>query len=1183
MRRITSFLISYLAITVSAGLLKREDSCSCSVDPNRRIDCGYVGISESECINVGCCWSSSDIDGVPWCYYTVSGGKTTDCVSDKSCEVDANSRQDCGYIGITQNECVSSGCCWAESSINGVPWCFYSKTKPVKTTTILKATTTKITTTLKVTTSKTTTKNSLPQTPTPNPIKKCPSNEASRVDCGFTGITKGRCEFNGCCWARSLTEGIPWCFNKIEETNKIEKPQITVRFQKPSNWDTVNLWAWDDEDNNIYGDVWPGKPITNVGNGWFSYTFPEEINSVNVLFNNGYDQTEDIRNVNGPTCLKYQNGGVVSTVDCGLNDIEMCMASPSSRVQCGEAGITEQQCQMKNCCYNELAGYPSCYQPASVVDGDCVYTVTDVQKSKDGINAILDLEGKVCEKYDIDFQTLDFQAKFETDTRLHIHIQPTDIENYPHNTDMPHAAYPFEVENEQLKNLQYSYELTEGEGFKLKVKRNDGSVVFDGVDFIFERQYLKISKNIRADSSIYGFGEVFAPYKRNSQSTKHALWNADNATPIGQNLYGSHPFYIEIIDGKAYGFFLKNSHGMEFTINNNIMTIEVIGGNFDMYFFMGPTMEDVTKQYYKVIGAPALLPYWTLGWHQCRYGYPDIWAVEDVVSNYKKNNIPLDTMWIDIDYMDRNRDFTYHKDNYPVSEVQNFVKTLKTNHQYYINMIDPAIAIDNTYPSFARGIEKDIFIKDRDGNLFEGEVWPEGTNTAFPDWHHPNILEYWKNEIKLFKDMAMTDGNWIDMNEAANFCNGFCNSPYDDPGFIMGEFNPRVPPFAISNLGNKSALKTKTLDMDVQYYGGLIDYDIHNIYGHMEAIITNKALLEIDPIKRPFLLSRSSFPGTGKYAAHWLGDNHSTWEHLYYSIPTMLNFQFYGIPMVGSDTCGFVSDSNEELCARWMEVGAFNPFGRNHNGKGYIPQEPYVWDSVAEASRRALAIRYKILPYMYTLLVRTHTQSEMILYSFAAEWPNDTTALGIDRQFLMGKGILITPVLEKGKTSVAGYFPEGVWYDWYTHESFSGPAHKTLEAELCHIPVHIRGGHIIPTQGPSLTVYENRNKPFELLVALDANKKAFGRLYLDDGISINVNGRFSEIEYSVQNNTLTASGKYNYNEAQKLHEITILGVTSKPSTVVVNGDDVIFTFNSNELIIKDLDISMNDDFTVSWK
>jgi len=1133
-----ALVIAQLAALSSAGVIKRGDQCSCAVDPFARKDCGYMGITQSGCESAGCCWGPTDVSGAPWCFYTASGGKTTDCQgqgsgsdnNDKSCEVSESSRQDCGYIGITKDQCVNKGCCWAESSTAGVPWCFNAKvgpTPPPPTTTEVPPATTVV-----------------PPTPTETnpPEKVCPAVETSRKECGFLGITRKECIEGGCCWEESETEGIPWCFNHENENIVIKPKGITVRFQKPQGWSTVYLWAWDANDKNVYGDVWPGKPIEELADGWYSYTFPNDITSVNVLFNDGVNQTSDITNIKSTSCYKLVGTNVVKTSECGI-----------------------------------------------VPPDECTYTVTDLKTTDSGMSAVLDLENRVCEKYDVDIPKLDFEAKFETNDRLHIHIQPTDIENYPHNTDVPAAAYPFEIENGPNDDLQYTYELTDNEGFKLDVKRKDGTPIFESMSFVFERQYLEISKSVAANSAVYGFGEVFGPYKRNSENTSHALWNADNADPVGQNLYGSHPFFIEIIDGKAYGFFLKNSHGMQFSIQNGLMTIQAIGGNFDMYFFMGPTMEDVTRQYFKVIGQPALLPYWSLGWHQCRYGYRNIDEVRNVVANYKKNNIPLDTMWIDIDYMENNKDFTYDSKNFPVPEVKKFVQELKNNHQYYINMIDPAIAQQNGYAPFDRGMQKDIFIKDKNGDLFLGEVWPVGLKTAFPDWHHPNIVEYWTNEIKQFKDLAMTDGNWIDMNEAASFCNGACATQnVKDPGFKMGEFNPRTPPFAINNFGGHAPLKTKTLDMDVQYYGGLIDYDIHNMYGHMESVVSYKALLNIDPVKRPFLLSRSTFPGTGRYAAHWLGDNHSWWKDMYYSITGMLTFQLFGIPMVGSDTCGFQDNATEELCARWMALGAFNPFGRNHNGLEWDQQrirdqEPYIWPKTAEASRRALAIRYKILPYMYTQLVRTHTHSEMILYSFAALWPNDQTALGIDKQFLVGKGILVTPVIEQGKTSVEGYFPEGVWYDWYDHRNvITGPTRKSLNAPIEHIPVHIRGGQIITTQGPSLTVYENRNKPFELLVALDAQGSATGRLYLDDGISYNVDGKFSEIEYAVENNTLTAKGSYNYEEPQVLHEISVLGVSSKPSKVTVNDADAQFEFSNNELIIKNLDVSMNDDFVVSW-
>eukprot|EP00833_Pecoramyces_ruminatium_P009629 jgi/Orpsp1_1/1183661/evm.model.c7180000086195.1 len=841
-----------------------------------------------------------------------------------------------------------------------------------------------------------------------------------------------------------------------------------------------------------------------------------------------------------------------------------CTVDQYQRKPCGYTGISAEECTEKfGCCYNTngLSEETFCYfqdviPSGSDIEAECPnkYKVKNLKKTATGMTATLDLMGEKCEKYDVDIQKLDLKVSYETDTRLHVHVQPRDIEKYPHNTDIPAAAYPFEIKNEKINEPLYSIELEEDGDFDIVVKRKNGNTIFNTKpnEFVFEQQFLQLMTDVPVNANIYGFGEVVSEFKRNANATRQAMFALDVACPRDQNVYGSHPFYIEIADdGTAYGVFLKNCHGMDFILEPGKLSFRVNGGNFDLYFFMGPTVQEVIAQYYKVIGQPALMPYWPLGFHQCRYGYPNIDKVESVVAKYKENNIPLDTMWIDIDYMDKYKDFTYDPVNFPVERIKKFVNNLHDNHQYYINMIDPAISTDPEYPTFKRGVEKDIFVKNASGDLFRGKVWPG--ETVFPDFHHPNVLEYWTNEIKLFKEIANTDGNWFDMNEAANFCNGECAGSKTTTNYKFGIFNPNNPPYGIfDHKSNATPLNYKNMDMDATYYGGLIEYDIHNIYGHMESVVSYQAFLNIDPVKRPFILSRSTFSGSGKYVAHWLGDNYSTWDYLGISIPGMLNFQMFGIPLVGSDICGFNNDANEELCTRWMELGAFYPFSRNHNGKGQVSQEAFEWKSTAEASRRALAIRYELLPYWYTNMVKAHTDSYMMVTPFAFEWPTDTVALDTDKQFLVGRAVMITPVITEGATSVTGYFPAGKWYDWYDPTvSFTGPTYKELDAPLEHIPVHIRGGFVIPVQGPKLTVYENRNSPFGLIVALDAKNKASGEIYLDDGVSIDIKGKKTEVQYTVENGTLTASGSYKYDEKQPLDTIRVLGVSKKPSSVTI--------------------------------
>ena len=232
------------------------------------------------------------------------------------------------------------------------------------------------------------------------------------------------------------------------------------------------------------------------------------------------------------------------------------------------------------------------------------------------------------------------------------------------------------------------------------------------------------------------------------------------------------------------------------------------------------------------------------------------------------------------------------------------------------------------------------------------------------------------------------------------------------------------------------------------------------------------------------------------------GDNFATWDHLYYSIPGMLQFQLFGITYVGADICGFISDTTEELCARWMQLGSFYTFSRNHNTISARSQEPYLWESVAKNSRTSLAIRYSLLNYYYTLLYQASQNGAAVIRPLFYEHPSDSTTFAIDRQFYVGASILVTPVLSQGATSVTGYLPAGEWYDWYTLTKIAHLVvgeYRDFTAPLDYIPIHIRGGGIIPTQSPGYTTTETRSNPFELIVALNSDLTASGFLYADDG------------------------------------------------------------------------------------
>jgi alpha-glucosidase (family GH31 glycosyl hydrolase) len=359
--------------------------------------------------------------------------------------------------------------------------------------------------------------------------------------------------------------------------------------------------------------------------------------------------------------------------------------------------------------------------------------------------------------------------------------------------------------------------------------------------------------------------------------------------------------------------------------------------------------------------------------------------------------------------------------------------------------------------------------------------------------------------------------------------------------------------YRINNCGDECPLNTKTLDTDVIHYNNTIHENIHNMYGHLEAIMTRKALLSIKPNERPFVLSRSTFAGSGRYAGHWTGDNWSTWRHLYLSIPAVLNFQLFGIPFVGADICGFLGDTTEELCSRWMQLGAFYPFSRNHNAKGSVSQEPYLWENVLESAKIALGIRYSLIPFYYTLFYENSKYGHPVIRALFFEFPNDSATLLLDRQFLVGPSIMIVPVLERGKITVSGYLPSGIWYNFYSHELLKSLGKWiNIKADITHIPVFVRGGYIIPMQKPSLTLKEQMKNEYELLVALDDNGMARGNLYVDDGISINTGENYSLIQFMVQNSSFHAFGYFGYKKTPILGKIRILGLSKCPKSLVFN-------------------------------
>lgn len=404
------------------------------------------------------------------------------------------------------------------------------------------------------------------------------------------------------------------------------------------------------------------------------------------------------------------------------------------------------------------------------------------------------------------------------------------------------------------------------------------------------------------------------------------------------------------------------------------------------------------------------------------------------------------------------------------------------------------------------------------------------------------------------------------------------------------------PPYHIGNAyGN---LGTKTVAASAVHHNNISVYNAHNLYGLTEQIATNQALRDIRG-KRPFLLTRSSFLSTGAHSAKWTGDNGATWDDLKSSIISIMDFNMFGVPMIGADICGFIYDTTEELCARWIEVGAFYPFSRNHNAINQAPQELYLWDSVAQASRSALGMRYQMLPYLYTLFYNANKKGETVARPLWMNFPQDSNTVSIDKQFMLGKAILVSPVLDKGATTVNAYFPQQTWYS-FSDRSLSVDASaagvwKTLSAPLTTVNVHVSGGNIVPLQQNALTTTASRKTPFTLLTAICPNGKAWGNLFWDDGEQVELKN-YLTVNYEAA--ATGSSGSFvstvetdSYADAvtHTVQDIVVMGKDlKKPSAAALNGvdltaDQIVFDATKQTITFTNLGLKLNAPINLQWK
>jgi alpha-glucosidase len=569
-------------------------------------------------------------------------------------------------------------------------------------------------------------------------------------------------------------------------------------------------------------------------------------------------------------------------------------------------------------------------------------------------------------------------------------------------------------------------------------------------------------KKLQEDEKFIGLGEKTGPLNRKGQGYQN--WNTDSFGygTSADPLYCTIPFYIGIHHGLSYGIFFDNSFKSFFNFgasNNRFCSFYADAGEMNYYFVYGKNVAEIIQQYTHLTGRIELPPLWSIGFQQCRYSYYPDKEVLTLAKTFRDKNIPADTIVLDIHYMEQYKIFTWNKRDFP--DPKGLIEQLTEMGFRVVVICDPGIKVEKGYKAYDEGIKEDIFIKYPDGEHYTGQVWPGWCH--FPDFTSPEAREWWKNQFQDYVDLGI-EGYWNDMNEIATW----------------GQMVPEN--INMSFEGNGSTMRRG-----------------RNIYGLQMARSTYEGTKALLHGKRPFNLTRSGYAGIQRYAAVWTGDNVAYDEHMLLGVRLVSSMGLSGIPFAGYDIGGFVGDTTPQLFARWISIGTFSPFFRVHAMINSRDSEPWSYgEEVEQIARNYIQLRYKLLPYIYSLFHEASETGMPIQRSLAIDYTHDDRVYRdtYHNQYLFGPAFLIIPV-ESSKSFVKVFFPEGDWYLFYDGTKYAGNQEVILEAPLNQLPVFVKGGSIIPMQR-ALTNTNEKAEELQLHVYAGKEDGTF-TYYEDDG------------------------------------------------------------------------------------
>ncbi len=633
-----------------------------------------------------------------------------------------------------------------------------------------------------------------------------------------------------------------------------------------------------------------------------------------------------------------------------------------------------------------------------------------------------------------------------------------------------------------------------------------------GIGQVSLRDGFLFSYEMAENDVVYGLGEANRGLNKRGYCYISNCTDEPNHTEDKRSLYGAHNFIV-VSGEKNFGLFFDYPAKLTFDIGytrSDFLEVSCESADLYLYLIEGETAYDVVKQFRKMIGRSYIPPKFGFGFGQSRWGYKTKEDFVKVAEGYRKNDIPIDMIYLDIDYMQDYKDFTVNEENFP--DFPAFVQEMRAQGIRLVPIIDAGVKVEEGYSVYEEGVEQGYFCKREDGSEFVAAVWPGDTH--FPDVLNKDARKWFGGKYRFLIDQGI-EGFWNDMNEPAIF--------YSREGMdglletlrkYAGEDVDRIP---LEELGKVTGLSNASADYSRFYHcvdGKRIRHDkVHNLYGYNMTRAAGEAFDEIAPDKRLLLFSRSSYVGMHRYGGIWTGDNKSWWSHILLNLKMMPSLNMCGFLYTGADLGGFGADATRDLVLRWMALGVFTPLMRNHAALGTREQEAYQFERV-EDFRGIVETRYRLIPYLYSEYVKAALNDDMYFRPLAFVYPKDSFAANVEDQVMLGDEAMIAPVYTQNAKGRYVYLPERMMLvkfaedGQYTQEVLE-KGHHFVEVALNEVPLFIREGRCIPLVKAARCVEELDTGRMEMVGFTGAKYM----LYEDDGVTkeYEKEGRYREL------------------------------------------------------------------------